>query len=351
MAYQVTDHARAREGVPDSVARTPLTIGKLRGLQQLSDRDGRFAMCALDHRDSMRRMIAPAAPDSVGDPALIEYKRDLTDCLAPAATAVLLDPIFGAAQAIAGGVLPGDTGLLVSLEETGYEQAGDGRLTALLPGWGVEQAKRMGASAVKILLYYHPDSSAATGRQREVARQVAADCARADIPFLLEPIAYPADDAERDPAVFAARKPDLVVRSAQELTPLGVDVLKAEFPADLRFERDEGRLREACERLHAASRAPWILLSAGVAFEEFARQVRIACQAGASGFLGGRAIWGEAMHLGDRSARREWLATVGADRLRRLHDIAGEWGRPWWRKWAAAPGELVDIEDGWYRRY
>ena len=134
-----------------------LTIGKVRGLQQIADTHGIFAMCAMDHRGSMQRLINKADPTQVTADVLVEYKRDLTETLAPESTAVLLDPIYGAAQAIASGALPGDTGLLVSLEETGYESDAQGRVTTLLPDWSVEKIKRMGASAVKILLYYRPD--------------------------------------------------------------------------------------------------------------------------------------------------------------------------------------------------
>lgn len=328
-----------------------LTIGKLRGLQQISDSAGIFAMCAMDHRGSMQRLIRPSAPDVVDDGTLVAYKRDLTESLAPASTAVLLDPLYGAAQAIASGTLPGDTGLLVSVEETGYERDAQGRVTTLLPGWGVEKVKRMGASAAKILLYYRPDLIENVARQQAVVRQVSEECARYDLPFLVEPVSYPVSDDERDPAVFAVHKPGLVTQSARDLTPLGVDVLKAEFPADLRYEQDEGRLRALCEQLDTASQSPWILLSAGVTFDEFARQVRVACQAGASGFLGGRAIWEEAMHLTDAHERRQWLTTVGADRMRRLHDIAGEHGRPWWRAWTDSVPELTDVSPGWYRTF
>ena len=65
---------------------------------------------------------------------------------------------------------------------------------------------------------------------------------------------------------------------------LGVNVLKAEFPADVRYEHGEGKLRAACELLDEASVSPWILLSAGVTYEEFAMQVKITCQVGTSGF-------------------------------------------------------------------
>ncbi|HET7088824.1 MAG TPA: tagatose 1,6-diphosphate aldolase [Anaerolineae bacterium] len=328
-----------------------LTVGKVRGLQQIADTHGIFAMCAMDHRGSMQRLINKATPDQVTYDTLVEYKRDLTEALAPESTAVLLDPIYGAAHAIASGALPGDVGLLVSLEETGYEHDAQGRVTTLLPDWSVEKIKRMGASAVKVLLYYRPDLSENAARQREVTRRVAEDCIRADIAFLLEPIAYPISGAEEYPELFAARKPALVADSARDLTPLGVDVLKAEFPADTRYMKDEGVQRAACELLHVSSQSPWILLSAGVTFDEFARQVKIACQAGASGFLGGRAIWEEAMHMPDTRERRQWLVTVGADRMRRLHDIAGEYGCPWWEKWGDSIAALTDIRPDWYRRY
>jgi len=329
----------------------PLTLGKLRGLQQISDAQGIFAMCAMDHRGSMQRMINKIAPEQVAYETLVEYKLDLTESLAPVSTAVLLDPLYGAAQAIARGVLPGDTGLLVSLEESGYEESAQGRLTTLLPGWSVEKIKRMGASAVKILLYYRPDLADNAGRQRDVTRQVSDQCAEWDIPFLIEPIAYPVSEAERDPGTFAKRKTNLVVDSARELTPLGVDVLKAEFPADMRYEKDEGKLLAVCQALNEASQSPWILLSAGVTFEGFARQVKIVCQAGASGFLGGRAIWEEAAHITNRGERRQWLVTVGRDRMRRLRDIAGEYGRPWWKKWTGSIAELTDVSQEWYRHY
>lgn len=345
--------ASTRAHVPADTARlSPLSVGKLRGLQRMADPEGILAMCAMDHRGSMKRMIRPEAPDEVKFEELVEYKLDLTRALAPSVTAVLLDPIHGAAQSIAAGALPGSTGLLVSLEETGYETDAQGRVTTLLPGWSAEKVRRMGASAVKILLYYRPDLEENAARQREVVREVAEACAAVDLPFLLEPIVYPVYESERDPAVFSALKSELVIRAARDLTPLGVDVLKSEFPESLRYQQDEGRLREACERLDDASQVPWILLSAGVAFDEFAQQVEVACRAGASGFLGGRAIWEEAMRLPNRWERRQWLGTIGADRLRMLHAVARQHARPWWSKWGGGLDAAAEpVPDDWYREY
>jgi tagatose 1,6-diphosphate aldolase len=77
--------------------------------------------------------------------------------VAPFASAVLLDPKYGAAQAIAAGLLPGSKGLLVSMEKSGYSGDRAARITELLLDWDVTKAKRMGASAVKLLIYFRPD--------------------------------------------------------------------------------------------------------------------------------------------------------------------------------------------------
>ncbi len=74
-------------------------------------------------------------------------------------------------------------------------------------------------------------------------------------------------------------------------------------------------------------------------------------KAGASGFLAGRAVWQEAMPITDGAERRRWLVTVGVDRLRRLVDIARTYGRPWWKKWAASPSELIAVDQDWHRSY
>ncbi|MBI4498331.1 MAG: tagatose 1,6-diphosphate aldolase [Chloroflexi bacterium] len=328
-----------------------LTLGRLRGLQRIASPAGIFAMTALDHRGSMRRMIRPDTPKAVGGEMLTQYKQEICAALAPASTAMLLDPIYGAAQVLASGALPREVGLLVSLEKTGYTGSSEARLTELLPDWSAEKVKRMGAEAAKLLIYYHPGQPETAAQQRRLVCRVAEECARLDLPLLVEPLAYPVGDGDQDPAEFARRKPGVVAETARQVTALGIDVLKAEFPADLRYEHDEGRLLAACQQLDEAAQAPWVLLSAGVTFEEFARQVEIAAKAGASGFLAGRAVWQEAMAMTDGAERRRWLETVAADRVRRLAEIATSYGRPWWKKWAACPADLVRVDEDWYKTY
>jgi len=326
-------------------------IGKIRGLEQIASSDGIFTICAMDHRGSLRRMLDEQHPEEVKYEEMVKHKLELCSSLAKYASAVLLDPIFGAAPCISHRVLPPGTGLLVSIEATGYGGSREGRLTGLLDGWSVEKIKRMGASAVKILLYFRPDLGELAEKQLNTAAAVAAECTKYDIPFLVEPKSYPVGSETGSPARFAALKEKVVIETARAITALPIDVLKAEFPADLRYNKDKPRLIDLCRQLDASSRVPWVILSAGVDFELFCQEVEIACQGGASGFLGGRAIWQEAMHLDDARERTHYLKTVAVERLKRLNEIAARYAVPWYKKQGLTARELTSIPETWYREY
>ena len=93
-----------------------ISIGKLRGLQQISSQRGTFTALALDHRQNLRK----ANPAFVSDAELSRFKLDVTSTIASKATAVLLDPEVSAAQAIAQRAIPNNIGLVVAVESTGY---------------------------------------------------------------------------------------------------------------------------------------------------------------------------------------------------------------------------------------
>ena len=80
-------------------------------------------------------------------------------------------------------------------------------------------------------------------------------------------------------------------------------------------------------------------------------QVEIACKAGASGFLGGRAIWQEVVEVKDAKQRVKWLSTIGADRVKKLAEIADKFGMPWYKKLGLTAGELTAVTENWYREY
>ena len=270
-----------------------LTIGKIRGLQQIASPDGIFIMCAMDHRGSFQSMINPENPDSVTPAQMVERKLELCSTLGKYASAVLLDPIYGAAQCLNNNVLPKSTGLLVSIEATGYEGSKEHRVTRILDDWSVEKIKRMGASAVKILLYYRPDFEELAKQQLDVIRTVAADCRKYDIPFLVEPVTYPVGSEIKNKAEFAAIKPQLVINTAKDITGQPIDVLKSEFPADMHFITKRSELGKYCQQLNEVSKTPWVILSAGVDFETFCTAGRDCLQSrgirfpGRPGYLAG----------------------------------------------------------------
>lgn len=318
------------------------SIGKIRRLQQCATSSGHFVILALDHRGNLRRSLNPAAPETVTYDDMVTFKQQVTRALAASASAVLLDPEYGAAQAIAAEAIPGHSGLVVAIEKTGYEGHTAARESQILPGWSVEKIVRMGASGVKLLLYYHPQAPNA-GEQEMLVRQVGLSCRQYEIPFFLEPLSFSLDPAVKQ--LPSAAKRAVVIETARRLTPLGVDVLKAEFPLNIADEPDEQVWSEACHELSAASSAPWVLLSAGVSFEEFERQTEVACRCGASGVMAGRAVWNEAADLKNED-RLTFLKQVARERLSRLGNTIAQYGRPW-----SADGPRPVVREDWYQGY
>jgi tagatose 1,6-diphosphate aldolase len=321
-----------------------LTIGKIRGLQCCAAPDGTFTILALDHRGNLKRAINPADPDSVTYNTIVQFKKQLTAILSPFADGMLLDPVYGAAQVIASGALHPHTGLLVAVEKTGYAGDSTERETQILPGWSVEKIARMGAAAVKLLVYYHPDAANAS-TQEAILQWVASECQAHDIPLFLEPLSYSLDPDQKK--LPSREKQQVVVETARRLTPMGVDVLKAEFPLDIQEDPDTNHWQQACRALTAASVAPWVLLSAGVSFDDFKRQAEIACKAGASGVLAGRAVWKEAVNLVGEP-RLDFLRTTAADRLVQLKHLVAAHARPWT---SFHPDLDGSIREGWYSTY
>jgi tagatose 1,6-diphosphate aldolase len=328
-----------------------ISIGKLRGLQQLADGNGFLTICAIDHRKALQRAMNEKNPDVVSYQDMVDFKLDLCSAVVPFVSAVLLDPIYGAGQAIAAGVLPGHIGLLVSMEKTGYSGDSTARITELLPNWSVIKAKKIGASAVKLLVYFRPDLKDVASRQLDLVSKLAEECIAEDIPILVEPVSYPVEQVGVSSKKFADMKPKLVIETARQITALPIDVLKAEFPADVRFEHDEGKQFALCQELNHASRLPWVLLSAGVDFEMFKKQVEIACKAGASGFLAGRALWQEGVQIHSREERMNFFKTTVALRISKLIETVNEYGKPWYAKIGTKGGKFITIGKDWYQKY
>jgi tagatose 1,6-diphosphate aldolase len=295
-----------------------LSLGKLRGLQQIASSRGTITALALDHRQNLRK----ANPAFADDRELSRFKLDVISALAGEATAVLLDPQVSAAQAVARGVIPKDVGLVVALESTGYTGEATARRAQIIPGWSVEKAKRMGASAIKLLVYYHPDSPLAP-EVEDFTSKVAEECQKYDLALMLEPLSYSLDENKK---LASEEKRYVVVETARRLTQIDIDILKTEFPLDIN-NTNESEMVSACEEISSASKKPWILLSAAVDFDSLIPQVIAACGAGASGIAVGRAVWKESVQMADKE-RNVFLLSDGKERLSRLTSLCNALGKP-----------------------
>ncbi len=320
--------------------------GKFRRIQTLADARGGFKILAVDHRDSMRAMIDAADPEGVTASTLTDIKLAVLRGVGTLASGVLLDPLYSAAQAISSSALPGAIGFLSAIEEQGYLGDPHARQTTLLNGWGVEKTARLGASGIKMLIFYHPDAGTATARQDQLVEAVVLDCRRFDIPLFLEPIGYPLDPAtDARSAEYASERRRMTVETARRLGALGPDVLKLPFPVYVRHQPSQDAWRAACSELDSACPVPWALLSAGDPYDSFKAQLEIACEAGCSGFLAGRAVWREVITASE-SQRDRLVSDVVLPRFQGLCQIVDDKAAPWTNRLAAQP-----VDETFFRRY
>ncbi len=325
---------------------TSLTPGKIRGLTATSSPNGIFTILAIDHRDSMRVVLDPNDPHGIPAAALTDVKLGLLRELVAEATAVMLEPEYSAAQAIGARALPGTVGFLAAIEAQGYLGDPTARQTSLLDDWGVAKAKRLGANGIKLLVLYRPDAGAVTEAQDLLIESVVADCAKHDIPLFLEPLAYAIEPGlSTDSEEFSAKRRDIVVETVRRLGALGPDILKVQFPVDTRYESERTVWAEACLELNETSPVPWALLSGGDPYDLFKEQVRVACGAGASGFMVGRALWGEYIRALATHQPRV-MQDIVRPRFSELCSIASSCGHDWGDRY-----EMPVIDERWFATY
>lgn len=353
-----------------------VSSGKLVNLLRLADAAGRFKMLAVDQRASLQAALAKVTgrePEDVTHEEMAKTKQLIIEVLAPPSTATLIDPVYALPRAVK--IIPHRVGILVASEESGYDPAGPGgreRKGRLIDGWSVAKTKRAGANAVKLLIHYTPEaSSEVRGHQQRLVRTVADECVREDIPFLLEVVTYSVDQATTDTPEFARKRPHHVIEAAREFSSgaYEVDVMKLEFPCDLKYTQefrhgtfdkkerpavyDLGEVRAFCRELDAAAGRPWVILSGGVDIQEFIASLELAVEAGASGFLCGRAIWQGVVSTYPHEKRmRDLLTSEGLANFERANAVADR-ARPWFTHKSIGGWDQVQVQNGheWYRRY
>jgi tagatose 1,6-diphosphate aldolase len=312
-----------------------LTPGKLLGMRRMADENGLFKMIAADQRPPIKDPIAKhlgvaEAPWN----EVAKFKTQIVMQLQDSSSAILLDPHFGIPAAF--DKLARDKGLIVTLEDSVFSETTAGRFSKNIDDWTVNKIKRLGGDAVKVLVWYRPDASPENiAFQQDYVKKVGEECQRFDIPFLLELLLYPLAGETTKSTGYVEMKEkncDLVLASIEEfaMKKYAVDLFKLESPVNADMLDDSNDVQEVFNEMGRLAGRPWVMLSAGVGKEPFQKILSHAFQAGASGFLAGRAIWQEAF-----SAYPDWqkiihgLSSDGLPYLKEISKIADEKAMPW----------------------
>lgn len=170
-----------------------LTPGKHWGMRRLADRDGFCRIVATDQREILAEPLAEILGVEVAPyEAVAGVVTALASELSPEASALLIDPIYGYLPAVKH--IDPAKGLLLSYESVDMVQESGGLKEEPIPDWSVAKIRSLGADAVKVLVLYRADASAAVRHFQENFVQTAGEaCERCDIPMLLEVLVYPTE--------------------------------------------------------------------------------------------------------------------------------------------------------------
>lgn len=316
---------------------TALSAGKLWGLRRLADETGRFKMVAVDQRPPIKTLVSQRRDGGEAPyEDVCSVKALLVEVLAPHASAVLLDPHYAYPAAI--GLVPPSRGLIVTLEDSIFEEGSGGRTSREIDEWSVAKIKQTGADAVKVLTWYRPDAANdVVEHQQRFTEQVGQACRQFDIPFVLELLVYPlrgdaGDTVDYDTA--PEKKAEHVIESVESFADhrFGVDLFKLESPVPAATVGDlpEGEVSAWFDALDRAAGRPWVLLSAGASRDDFEQLLVHAFDAGASGYLAGRSIWWQAFRaFPDLDLMRARLAMGGVPFMQQINRLTDEAARPW----------------------
>ncbi|CAN5373936.1 tagatose 1,6-diphosphate aldolase [soil metagenome] len=328
-----------------------LTPGKLRGLQRISNPNGTLTMVATDQNSSMISMMKKATGKEPTYAEITDAKVMLSRALSPHCSGLLVDGYYGYASTVAANAVPASTGLLIRVEKSGAaKNAAGAPCGEVEPGWSVAKIKRCGADAVKLLAQFEPEEFDSAERNFEFTKQIHDECIENDILFLLEPIHFPYNGEDAKSESVVKRKAKTVIESARILSRY-CDVYKSEFPGTMGVESD-AVLMDNLKKLNDVCVKPWVLLSAGVDYPVYKKQVEMAMKAGASGILGGRAFWKEFFTFTTPAERQKFAETECVARVKEADAIV-KTATPWFKKYDYTMDDLHHIRatEGWHARY
>lgn len=281
-------------------------------LMDITRPSGGFAMLAVDQREAMRMMFSAAGvPAPVTDKQLTDFKVNTAKIVSPYASAILVDRQFCYRQIVEQNAIAQSCAMIVAADE-------------FIPGNGLpvdsvvidrnidpQGVKRDGGKALKLLVLWRSDED--PQQRLEMVREFNQLCHANGLLSIIEPVVRPprrGDVFDREQAIIDA---------AKELGDSGADLYKVEMP--LAGKGTQQELLAASQKLNEQINMPWVILSSGVDEKLFPRAVRMAMQAGASGFLAGRAVWSSVVGLPETELM---LRDISVPKLQRLGEIVDE---------------------------
>ena len=303
-------------------------------------------MLAIDHLSDFAELLSPD-PSTVGFAEVVRAKDTVIRTAMGSVSAVLVDARYGG-HLIHAGSISRSTGLMMSLEDEDYSIPPGSRRTRLRASWTIQQAKLAGVDVAKLLWFFRPDADSADN-QLELLESLVTASAELSLPLLVEPIWYPLVDEDPSSDEWKASRVRGIIESAVVADGCGVDVLKVEFPGYVDTPAGRAASVDAVNELTERTSAPWVVLSAGVDYDDFATQIEIASEAGASGYVAGRSIWRDALLTHDPAKRDGAIAEI-KHRFDRLNELTRRGGRP---VHAARPLDdvLGDVAEEWYQQW
>jgi len=281
-------------------------------LKDITRPSGGFAMLAVDQREAMRLMFSAAGMSPpVTDQQLTDFKVNAAKILSPYASAILVDQQFCYRQIVEQNAIAKNCSMIVAADK-------------FIPGNGLpvdsvvidnsidpHLIKRDGGKALKLLVLWRSDED--PQQRLQMVRDFNQLCHKNGLLSIIEPVVRPPRSCN------AFDREQAIIDAAKELGDSGADLYKVEMP--LNGKGSQLELLNAAQNLNDFISMPWVILSSGVDEKLFPRAVRVAMQAGASGFLAGRAVWSSVIGLPDTELM---LRDISVPKLDRLGEIVDE---------------------------
>jgi sulfofructosephosphate aldolase len=272
-------------------------------LDAIARPSGTFAMVAMDQRESLRTMLREHGHDAT-DARVARFKEAVARELAPHASGFLIEADH--LRTVAPHV---PHGLILAVDVLDQAEGAAVEDTSL----DEQPPEHEAVVALKLLVIWRDDDRRA--ERVELSRRFVELAAERGLLSVLEPV------------VRHENREWAIVEAARELGAVRPSLYKCQVP--LEGEGDAAEITRRAREIDAALPVPWVVLSQGVAVDDFPGAVEASCKGGAAGFLAGRALWTSTLGADDPT---RLLRERSVPRLQELVAIVDEHARPWREK-------------------